>query len=414
MKKYSTVYLLVIFLFEVNYVLSQTCSGRYDQEIFSSVNISSNVTYGSNTTAGGATQVLKLDVYEPDGDNLSVRPLIIWVHGGSFIAGTKNDIDVSSLCEHFAKRGYVCASIEYRLGYSAFPPNTKIVTEAVFRAVQDMRAAVRFFRKDAATANIYHIDPNMIFGGGSSAGAFTALHLAYLDEPSELPADIDTNIIGGFEGNSGNSGYPSTINAVIDLCGALGDKHYIKSGDIPFCAMHGDADPTVPYASSMIYVFGAVPVMIVDGSYSISDYANTIGVQNEMYTYYGAGHVPYAGNTAYMDTTVRFVSNFLFRYMGCMPSDPLPLANTFTSGVADISSENLVNVFPNPSSGKFIIDLNDNNKFNSIKLFSIDGKIYFEKNVFENTLSIENLSSGMYILELKSDLFCCYKKIVVR
>src|SRR5205085_5162516 len=109
MKNYFTVYLLTIFLFEVNYVMSQTCSTRYDQEIFSSVNITSNVNYGSNTTAGGATQVLKLDVYEPDGDNLSVRPLIIWVHGGSFIAGTKNDIDVTSLCEHFAKRGYVCA-----------------------------------------------------------------------------------------------------------------------------------------------------------------------------------------------------------------------------------------------------------------------------------------------------------------
>jgi len=34
-----------------------------------------------------------------------VRPLIVWAHGGSFMGGTKNDGDVTSLCNHFAKRG---------------------------------------------------------------------------------------------------------------------------------------------------------------------------------------------------------------------------------------------------------------------------------------------------------------------
>lgn len=115
----------------------------------------------------------------------------------------KNDLDVQRLSEHFSKRGYVCASINYRLGIS-FPYNEANTTSTVFRAVQDLKAAIRFFRKDAATANEYKIDPNIIFAGGSSAGAFTALHLAYLNEYSELPSTIDTSILGDIEGNSGN------------------------------------------------------------------------------------------------------------------------------------------------------------------------------------------------------------------
>ena len=82
---------------------------------------------------------------------MTERPLIIWAHGGSFVAGSKTGTDVVPLAEDFAKMGYVTASISYRLGMENTPlpgPDSVDATETVIRAVHDGRAAVRFFRKD--------------------------------------------------------------------------------------------------------------------------------------------------------------------------------------------------------------------------------------------------------------------------
>ena len=58
-----------------------------------------------------------MDVYEPTGDTMAFRPLIIWAHGGSFLGGDKGDSDVAALCQRFTKRGFVCASVNYRTGF---------------------------------------------------------------------------------------------------------------------------------------------------------------------------------------------------------------------------------------------------------------------------------------------------------
>ena len=398
----------LVFLFCSTATNAQTSidcnSTRYDQEVFTSVDISSNVLYGANINANNANENLILDIYQPAGDTALFRPLIVWVHGGSFIGGTKNDPDITALATTFAKRGYVCASISYRLGIPV-PIGEANATKAVYRAVQDMKAAIRFFRKDAATSNAYKIDPELIFGGGSSAGAFTALHLAYLNEVSEIPALIDTVQMGGIEGESGNPGYRSTINAVINLCGALGFKEYIVPGDIPFVSMHGTNDQTVPYSSDTIYLLGIFPIMEVDGSFAANEYANTVGVQNEMYTYYGSGHVPYLNNTAYMDTTVRFVSNFLYDYLACTPRNPNPLPNTFIStGLSSLNPEsNSIIAFPNPADQ--ILNIESASIIKSFSLFDLAGRSV-QQELFLNQNSVKlqrnNLPAGFYILNLKT------------
>ncbi len=378
-------------------------SSRYDQEVFSNVNVTSNIVYGSNLGQGGGTTTLTMDIYQPDSDTAAIRPLIVWAHGGSFVGGTKADPDVVSLCQHFAKRGYVCASIEYRLGV-AFPPSALGTTQAVLRAVQDMKAAVRYFRQDAATANIYKIDSEFIVAGGSSAGAFTAMHLAYLNEVSEIPAGIDTTTLGNLEGNSGNPGYRSTVNAVVNLCGALGDKRYLQPGDIPLCSMHGNADATVPYATAIINFLGIFPIMQVDGSYSINAYADSIGVTNQMYTFFGADHVPYLSSTTYMDTTVRFVSNFLYTRLGCTPTDPEPLPNTFNVNTSINEIARSFNVYPNPSSGDFSISLsNSNDNIESIRIVDVTGRIIFSEKLNSKQFIVDNnlLKAGTYFVSIK-------------
>lgn len=404
MKKIITFITLFISGYFISNAQSVDCSSaRFDTEVFANLDTTNNVVFGSNFDYNGVSTTLTMDIYQPQGDTMAARPLIVWAHGGSFLSGTKNDLDVQQLCEHFAKRGYVCASINYRLGI-AFPYNQANTTASVFRAVQDMKAAIRFFRKDAATTNDYMIDPNVIFAGGSSAGAFTALHLAYLNEYIELPATIDTSVLGDMEGNSGNAGYSSEVNAVIDLCGALGDKTWMKITDVPVVAMHGTADAVVPYATDVINLMGIFPIMQVDGSYSICAYADSIGQINQMYTYFGADHVPYYSNAAYMDTTVRFVSNFLFTRLGCTPSDPEPLPNTFnvTTAIDELSGS--FTVYPNPSSSDFTVSLkNSSEKITSVKVLDLAGKTVYSSRVNASDFTLQNaqMSKGTYFLEVR-------------
>jgi len=145
------------------YLKAQTpcATGRYASDTFTNVTTTSNVVFGSNITASGTTQSLTMDIYQPTGDIETNRPLIVWAHGGSFIGGTKTDADMVALSQAFTKKGYVCASINYRLGLTPF--DSVGAVKAVLRAVQDMKASVRFFYKDKLTTNTYKIDTTNIF-----------------------------------------------------------------------------------------------------------------------------------------------------------------------------------------------------------------------------------------------------------
>ena len=173
----------------VSLSLNAQCGDRYIKQIFDSVDIASSILYGNNVNYTGGSEDLYLDFYEPSGDTEPLRPLIVLEHGGSFVGGTRTDGDVVALSEDFAKMGYACTSISYRLGMTGIPfpgPDSVAATEAVIRAYHDMKAAIRFFWKDAReNGNTYRIDTNNIYIGGSSAGGFAAVHVAYLDKISE-------------------------------------------------------------------------------------------------------------------------------------------------------------------------------------------------------------------------------------
>ncbi len=358
MKKF---YFLALSFFLVTAASAQNYCGsaRYDTEIFSTVTATSNVQYGSAVNVNNQTQTLYMNIYEPQGDTAAIRPLIIFAHGGSFLGGNKTDADQVTLCTRFAKRGYVTATIDYRVGWG-FPIDSVNGTKAVIRATQDMKAAVRFFRKDAYTTNTYKIDTNFIFVGGTSAGAFMALHLAYMNKLSEVPTWVNISAMGGLEGNSGNPGYLSTARGVVNLCGALGKASWIEPGDIGVVSMQGNSDNTVPYCHAIIYVLG-YPIMTVDGAQPINVQCNAVGVTNPFYTWYNKDHCPFISSTAYMDSTVWFVSDFLYSQLGCTPSNPVVLPNTpasCTTGLDETASPQLpLSVYPNPSNGKYFVNV---------------------------------------------------------
>jgi poly(3-hydroxybutyrate) depolymerase len=288
-----------------------TTKGRYHQPIFAAISTRTNVVFGSAVNYLGNPQTLSMNIYEPTGDTVRRRPLLVFAHGGGFVSGSKTDQDVTELCQRYARLGYVTASIDYRVLF--FPFDTINIARASIRATQDMRAAVRFFRQDAATSKTYRIHPDYVFAAGSSAGAFMALQIAYLDKASEVPAYLELAQLGGLEGSSGNPGYSSAVRGVVNLCGALGRPQWIEPGNVPFVSMHGTADGTVPYGKGT--VGSGLPPQPVYGSGALKPRADAVGVPNPLYTFKGAGHVPYSGTNArsvqYMDTTFRFVRDFL-------------------------------------------------------------------------------------------------------
>ncbi|WP_400193375.1 alpha/beta hydrolase fold domain-containing protein [Hymenobacter sp. B81] len=296
-----------------------TTGGKFYRPLYPSVSVEQGVAYGEAVDTQGTPQVLRLDVYQPVGGPTAPRPLVILAHGGAFLFGSRTDYDVSELCRRLARLGYVAASIDYRLEPSPF---TFSGARAVVQATHDMRAAVRFFRRSALGANPYNLQPRYIFAGGSSAGAITALHTAYLDQPAELAA-LNAGVAGGLEGSSGNPGYSSQVRAVINLCGGLGNPLWLEAGDEPLVSVHGTSDAVVPY--QMGVVFGNV----LYGSGALQPRADQVGVPNVLRPLKGAGHVPYNNSSAYMDTTFRTVRDFLRPLLG-LPGTPGPLPVTLT------------------------------------------------------------------------------------
>ena len=273
---------------EINYVNQSDNLQRYDSQIFETITITKEVRYGDNVTLNGATTALFMDVYQPENDTEINRPLIVLAHGGSFINGDKSEL--SETASFLAKAGYVVASINYRL--LDVTPSQLAFKQAVLNAVVDMKAAVRFFNKDAATDNNYKIDSSKIFIGGYSAGAITALHYAYVNSDSELTTIGGTTFVdyvnskGGLEGGSGNASFPSSVKGVINISGALLNKNFINSSEPSLYSVHGTDDTVVPYLNGNLNSTG----IFTDGSGVLHPYATSLGIQSQLKTIANGEH----------------------------------------------------------------------------------------------------------------------------
>jgi hypothetical protein len=162
----------------------------------------SNIVYGTAIDFGGQNRLLRMDVSIPANDTPPTcgRPLLIAIHGGAFMGGSKSTGAPPFLMKEFAQRGYVTASINYRLGMfqTASAINCNIQNwnclnmadtaewfRAVYRGMQDAKGAIRFLlnQKDSLK-----IDPKNVFVVGESAGGFIALATAFIDDTLEKHA----------------------------------------------------------------------------------------------------------------------------------------------------------------------------------------------------------------------------------
>lgn len=395
----------------------QTNAQRYLMPVFDSIVITDSIPYGSANNYLGASTTLAMDLYMPYGDTTTNRPLLVLAHGGSFIGGNKKAADIVKVCMEFAKRGYVCASIKYRLGVSTSNPLTLAneFANAVWRGTLDGRGAIRYFYKDASMGNNYKIDTNNIYVGGISAGGVLGLHVAYLDKPSEAGSanpSIDTASIGGVEGSSGNAGYSWKVKGVINLCGAIGTSTWMNDNkNIGIVSVHGTNDNTVPFKTDY-FKAGVIPIALLSGSYIVDSVAKANGDPSALKVFYGQDHVPFSLPTptgiAYMDTTIRFVADFLYKDIKRIPSNGSGLNNRYMDDLD-------LKVFPVPSKSSITIQFENNQNTNfAFELFDLNGKILSSQSTISNTLQIErnNLMNGFYILKIKSEKFESFKKII--
>lgn len=337
--------LLGTFLFIGSLLFAQhpTCDGdRYRVQVFDEVKITTGLKFGEGTTIGGNFQELKMDIYEPVGDDVEKRPAIVLAFGGSFIFGAREDMDF--LCRDYAKRGYVAATIDYRLydaGIIPFPDEQDML-DVVTKAISDMKAAIRFLREDAATTNQFKIDSDFIFSGGISAGAITAAHVAVMDSTDEISDEIMSyiDLNGGFEGNSSsNYEYSSEVQGFVNFSGALREADWITSDDPPFISVHEEFDGTVPYGMGFAQIFG-LDIAPLEGSKIMHEVADSVGVENQLHTLFGAQtHVGYFGSNG--DEIIDMTAEFLYDIL----CPEMTNVDDFESELADIS------IYPNPTNG---------------------------------------------------------------
>jgi acetyl esterase/lipase len=193
----------------------------------------------------------KLDLYLPEKAD-GPLPVIVWVHGGAWLGGSKDNPPPLPLLRH----GYAVASINYRLSQHArFPAQ-----------IEDCKPAIRWLR---ANAPKYHLDADHIGVWGASAGGHLVALLGTAGGVKEL------------EGQGGNADQSSRVQAVVDWFGPtdftqMGGTHnradspeakliggavkdnkeraakanpitYVGKDAAPFLILHGDKDNTVPY-----------------------------------------------------------------------------------------------------------------------------------------------------------------------
>jgi len=268
---------------------------RYLQPVFGQTTLLSAIPYGESVSWNGTSAPLLLDLYLPAGDTATRRPLLLLFHGGSFIGGARTDAYMQDMCTYFARRGYVAATVGYRLGVNVgnVAGFQDEFIRAAIRATHDAKAAARFFRKTFTESNNpYGIDTARIYAGGYSAGAITAIHLAWLKNSALTSQQVQTNLAAlnaGLEGLSGNPGFHSGVEAVVNLAGAVLDTQVIQAGYVPAIHFHGTADQTVPYARGPVRAMN-LNILTVDGSSLIHQRLGNLQIVSEMNSFQGGGH----------------------------------------------------------------------------------------------------------------------------
>ncbi len=237
---------------------------------------------------------LTLDLYRPE-DAGESRPLILFIHGGAFYVGDKQEPAYKDFCQYFSSLGYVTASMNYRMGFHVGKGE---VERAGYVALQDAHAAMRFL---VSHAKEYGIDVNELYVAGSSAGSITALNLAFMREKDRPKSSFggkglfNGNDLGKIDASGNDIKNEFSIRAVANMWGAVSSLDILGNSKTDIVSFHGELDDIVPYAEG--YPFSSAGKLISQslsdvmyGSASIDRAAKEEGLRSEFYSFPDKGH----------------------------------------------------------------------------------------------------------------------------
>lgn len=393
----------IIYLILICFTSFYSVAQRYLSEVFSQIDSIKDVQYGTALAWNNDTVNLFFDLYKPSNDSITDRPLIILAHGGSFIAGSRQDEFINDLCRRFARRGYVTVSISYRLGVNQqnFLNISEEFIMAAIRATQDFNAAVRFFKKSATLGNPYGIDTTKIASGGYSAGSLAALHSVYLRDTTVVTQQVRSliKLLGGVEGNSGNPGFSSNSHVLINVAGAVLDTQIILQQHVrPIISFHGTADNTVKFGRGFVQVNG-FNILQLDGSSLIDLRVNQLGSVSSLFAFQGVDHdLPY--NTDRRNTIVNETANFLYAWLQ---------GNLGQPSFYDLRMA----LYPNPAREVLKIALE---KSANLRILTSTGQMLgeFELREGENSIPVLHLPRGLVILNVSDGQKTIARKVLLQ
>jgi acetyl esterase/lipase len=380
--------LSIVLIILQSYTLSAQCGNRYSTAIFPNISTTS-YEFGQNTTYTGANQKLNLDLYTPNGDTFKNRPCVVFCFGGAFVQGTRTSPELVFFARTLAQRGFVCASIDYRLDDTA---NMRIKGEngAVIRAVQDAKAAIRYLKSKSSE---FGIDSNMIFIGGTSAGGVTALTLGY-SQFDELKDSVKTaiNSLGGWEGTTNALSQSSNVKGLFNFSGAVLDTVHISSNDLPVYLNHANKDAVVPFRSG--YPLNGQSSTFMHGSFNIAQRMKSKGNFYVMDSFNSADHPAFSSTDfllalTNLNLTSENLRKFLYKVMKC------------DQGSSSILSSNSQKwTFENPVTN--YIKLTDGMDPKELNLYNIMGQRMELKEISSNGFNVSHLPRGIYILNFQT------------
>ncbi len=402
--------LVLILTILSNLALAQFCTtdNRFtEEEYFTDNQIFSrlNIPYGTAADWLGNPTALRMDVYFPrlGVDPLPKRPFVMMIHGGGFKGGTKEAM--TNYCIEFAKRGFVAATISYRLGWDQSDPNDQVL--ASYRAHQDANAALRFVVNNA---NRVRIDTNWLFIGGSSAGSITSLNAIYLSQ-LEWEAEIPgiTALLGPLNTSGNNLTNTFELQGVFNNWGMTLDNAINPADMVPSVAFHGVLDGVTPIGTGAIFPGGPV----FSGSGSIHDYLLANGVCSELTVDSLGGHGIYRGNAGEDFRVSRAscffksvfcdncVSNYFVDSVAANCAPPLSIVGSIDALGKKASA---LEVFPNPVDE--LLNIQGDLENYQLELINTTGRVIrqVDSGQVATTINVADLAPGIYFLRALNTL----------
>jgi len=241
---------------------------------------------------------LFMDVYAPAaGSRTSLdgieKPTIIFMFGGGFIRGTRDDESYNGWFRTMTENGYRVISIDYRLGLKGSNKvgvaQVNVLDKAIHMAVEDLFSATDFIIENAEQLGV---DPANIVISGSSAGAITVMQAEYeianrTSWASVLPAGFNYAGVMSFSG------------AILSREG----KVDFKNTPCPVMMLHGTSDELVPYDQIKVFNLGFF------GGGKLVERFQKYGLNYNMYHFIDYGHEIAGSMGTTTDLQFKFLEN---------------------------------------------------------------------------------------------------------